>query len=77
MEIVFLNRLSKQNEQGCEDFAQVWIGQHEGGWSAGWSTHHVPDESIDDLWYEGSLWQELLHVYRHELALKMAEATGL
>jgi len=73
MEIVFLNRLSKRNEQGYEDFAQVWIGQHEGGWSAGWSTHHVPDESIDDLWYEGSLWQELLHVYRHELALKMAE----
>lgn len=30
MEIVFLNRLSKRNEQGYEDFAQVWIGQHEG-----------------------------------------------
>lgn len=73
MEVVFLNRLSKQNEHGDESFAQVWIGQHEGIWSAGWSTHHGTDESTDDLWYEGSLWQELLHVYRHELALKMAE----
>ncbi|WP_025716162.1 HRDC domain-containing protein [Paenibacillus sp. 1-18] len=73
MEIAFLNRLSKRNEHGYESFAQVWIGQHEGIWSAGWSTHHGLDESTDDLWYEGSLWQELLHVYRHELALKMAE----
>ncbi|KJD44208.1 HRDC domain-containing protein [Paenibacillus terrae] len=73
MEILFLNRLSKRNEQGHELFAQVWIGQHDGVWSAGWSTQHSLDESTDDLWYEGSLWQELLHVYRHELALKMAE----
>lgn len=73
MEVAFLNRLSKRNEHGYESFAQVWIGQHEGIWSAGWSTHQDSDERTDELWYEGSLWQELLHVYRHELALKMAE----
>jgi hypothetical protein len=73
MEVVFLNRLSKRNEQGHDIFAQVWIGQHEGVWSTGWSTHHSLNDSTDDLWYEGGLWKELLHVYRHELALKMAE----
>lgn len=75
MQIIFMNRLSKLSGRAEEVFAQLWIGEEEGVWSLGWRDF-AGDESghsIDTLWYEGTAWDEMLCVYRHELSVKMSD----
>ncbi|WNS46547.1 HRDC domain-containing protein [Paenibacillus sp. MMS20-IR301] len=73
MQIVFMNRLSRLSEVDREVFAQLWIGEEEGVWRLGWRDFSGAQEMGDSLWYEGSSWNEMLCVYRHELAVKMGE----
>ncbi|WP_410512150.1 HRDC domain-containing protein [Paenibacillus sp. BR2-3] len=73
MQIVFMNRLSKNASRDQEMFAQLWIGEEEGVWSLGWRDFSNPEKSVDSIWYEGGSWSEMLCVYRHELAVKMGE----
>lgn len=72
MEIVFLNKLSKTEEADGLGAAQVWIGEEEGVWSVGWRTTEG-DGAKDSIWYEGRSWQEMLTIYRYQLALKLSE----
>ncbi|WP_127539431.1 HRDC domain-containing protein [Paenibacillus illinoisensis] len=71
MEVIFMNRLSKLSGQH-EEHAQLWIGEEEGAWHLGWS-HYEEGDREDSIWYEGSSWEELLHIYRHQLAIRMSE----
>ncbi|ASA26176.1 HRDC domain-containing protein [Paenibacillus donghaensis] len=73
MQIVFMNRLSRCSTVEEEIFAQLWIGEEEGVWSLGWRDFSSGGESEDHLWYEGGSWNEMLCVYRHELAVKMGD----
>ncbi|MHA6531527.1 HRDC domain-containing protein [Paenibacillus sp. BAC0078] len=73
MQIVFMNRLSRISGADQEVFAQLWIGEDEGTWRLGWRDFSGTEERGDSLWYEGSSWNELLCVYRHELAVKMGD----
>ncbi|QWU18304.1 HRDC domain-containing protein [Paenibacillus sophorae] len=73
MQIVFMNQLSKNSGESAGDFAQLWIGEEEGVWHLGWRDFGQNPESADSIWYEGSSWNEMLGVYRHELAVKMGE----
>lgn len=73
MQIVFMNRLSRMSGEHQEVFAQLWIGEEEGLWRLGWRDFSGEQEAGDSLWYEGSSWNEMLCVYRHELAMKMGE----
>jgi len=74
MQIVFMNRLSRNTGRDEEAFAQLWIGEEEGVWSLGWRDFaHAEEESHNTLWYEGGSWSEMLCVYRHELAVRMGE----
>lgn len=73
MQIVFMNRLSRQSGDSAGEFAQLWIGEEEGNWRLGWREFGENQESADSLWYEGTSWNEMLGVYRHELAVKMGE----
>ncbi|SET86614.1 HRDC domain-containing protein [Paenibacillus sp. NFR01] len=73
MQIVFMNRLTKSTGALSESFAQLWIGEEEGIWRLGWRDFTASGESMDSIWYEGSSWNEMLCVYRHELAVKMGE----
>ncbi|KAI7257522.1 hypothetical protein KC345_g10774 [Hortaea werneckii] len=56
-----------------EVFAQLWIGEEEGLWRLGWRDFSGTQEMGDSLWYEGGSWNEMLCVYRHELAVKMGD----
>ncbi|PCL90775.1 HRDC domain-containing protein [Paenibacillus lautus] len=73
MQIVFMNRMSGADESGHLRSAQVWIGEEEGGWRLGWRNMEPDGEVSDDEWYEGNSWNELLCVYRHQLAKKLGE----
>ena len=76
MQIVFMNQMSGADESGHLRSAQVWIGEEEGGWRLGWRNMEPDGEVSDDEWYEGSSWNELLCVYRHQLAKKLGEGSG-
>lgn len=73
MQIVFMNRLSRMSGIDQEVYAQLWIGEEEGIWNLGWREFSEHGDSPDSIWYEGSSWNEMLCVYRHELAVKMGE----
>lgn len=73
MQIVFMNRLSRISGMNQELFAQLWIGEEEGTWRLGWRDFSGEQENEDSIWYEGGSWNEMLCVYRHELAVKMGE----
>lgn len=71
MEVIFMNKLSRVSEQH-EDIAQLWIGEEENTWHLGWSRYEAGDRE-DTIWYEGHSWEELMHIYRHQLAMQMSE----
>ncbi|WP_310832336.1 HRDC domain-containing protein [Paenibacillus pedocola] len=71
MQIVFMNRLSRISGVEQEIFAQLWIGEEEGVWRLGWKDFAGSLETDEHIWYEGGSWNEMLCVYRHELAVKM------
>ncbi|GAB6926798.1 hypothetical protein JCM10914A_07810 [Paenibacillus sp. JCM 10914] len=73
MQIVFMNQMSRTDEAGHLCLAQVWIGEEEGVWQLGWRDLEPDGEESDDDWYEGNSWNELLYVYRHQLARKLGE----
>ncbi|WP_158630079.1 HRDC domain-containing protein [Cohnella sp. AR92] len=71
MEIVFLNRFEQAVGRAEPERGQVFIGEHQGIWSAGW--HPIPEQGPDnqEIWYEGTSWEELLASFRHGVAGKM------
>ncbi|MNS14809.1 Ribonuclease D [compost metagenome] len=72
MRIIFLNSMEKKSGEQMPSGAQVWIGEDEGVWRMGWNELSADDE-VETLWYEGESWSEMLHVYRHRLAVKLGE----
>lgn len=72
MRIVFLNSLEKKADGVVKKGAQVWIGEEEGVWQMGWN-ELTADGQQEELWYEGASWSEMLYIYRHRLAARMAE----
>ncbi|KAA9005324.1 helicase [Paenibacillus spiritus] len=73
MQIVFMNRLTKWIDDTEEASAVLWIGEEEGVWRLGWRSCDADEKDDDLLWYEGGSWNELLGVYRQELAARMGE----
>ncbi|WP_219640374.1 HRDC domain-containing protein [Cohnella sp. CFH 77786] len=72
VQIVFLNRLERL--EGKEEFrGQVFIGEHQGTWTAGWRSGESGPAAEDEVWYEGVSWEELLAAFRHGAAVKMKE----
>ncbi|MBR2566414.1 MAG: HRDC domain-containing protein [Paenibacillus sp.] len=71
MEVIFMNKLSRMSDQN-EEIAQLWIGEEDNAWHLGWSQYEAGDRE-DTIWYEGTSWEELLHIYRHQLAMQMSE----
>jgi hypothetical protein len=73
MQVVFLNQFERVVGQ-AEERAQVFIGELQGIWSAGWRQHQLGGtSSVEDLWYEGMSWEELLAAFRYGVASKMKE----
>lgn len=72
MRIVFLNSMEKKSAGELAEGAQVWIGEEQGIWRMGWNELSAEEEG-ETLWYEGESWSEMLHVYRHRLAVKLGE----
>lgn len=73
MQIVFLNRLDRV-DGSVESRGQVFIGEQQGTWTAGWRAVGGSQEGTqEEIWYEGVSWEELLAAFRHGAAGKMKE----
>ncbi|MFC5701200.1 HRDC domain-containing protein [Cohnella faecalis] len=70
MNIVFLNRLERV-EGKTEERGQVYIGEDQGNWTAGWQPFDQQPDATEETWYEGVSWEELLASFRHGVAGKM------
>jgi hypothetical protein len=72
MQLVFLNTLEKQSDEGRVVAAQVSIGESQGTWSVVW-TEPGGGSVRTDIWYEGSSWEEMISTFRHGVAVKLGE----
>lgn len=72
MRIIFLNSLEKREAGAVVGSAQVWMGEEDSMWRMGWNEITAEGEQ-EYIWYEGSSWSEMLHVYRHRLVIKLGE----
>ncbi|MFD1135741.1 HRDC domain-containing protein [Paenibacillus urinalis] len=72
MKIVFMNQLSNTAPGAEVTYAQLWIGEEAGRWKLGWNKNSL-EEEVSDIWYEGTSWNEMMHIYRLQLAIKMSE----
>jgi biotin operon repressor len=72
MQVVFLNQFERVSGQ-AEERAQVFIGELQGVWSAGWRLIQQEKSAVEEVWYEGMSWEELLAAFRHGVASKMRE----
>ncbi|WP_027091622.1 HRDC domain-containing protein [Cohnella thermotolerans] len=73
MEIVFLNRFERAEGVADAERGQVFIGEDQGIWTAGWHVLADAGEREQDTWYEGMSWEELLAAFRFGVARKMRE----
>ena len=72
MQVVFLNQFERVTGH-ADERAQVFIGELQGIWSVGWRALQAEASEVQDLWYEGMSWEELLAAFRHGVAVKMKE----
>lgn len=68
MNIVFLNRLEMESGLTAGRQGQVFIGEEQGRWTAGWRESPDAGEAGQTVWYEGTSWEELLSAFRHGVA---------
>ncbi|SFA89170.1 HRDC domain-containing protein [Cohnella sp. OV330] len=73
MKIVFLNRLEQDSGYPAGREGQVFIGEEQGNWTAGWQETAEGGDAERTIWYEGTSWEELLSSFRHGVAGRMKE----
>ncbi|WP_019534296.1 HRDC domain-containing protein [Paenibacillus ginsengihumi] len=73
MNLMFLNSLEKTTEEGRVRTGQVSIGEHQGQWSVIWSETKEDGRPVQECWFEGIHWDELLAVFRERIAAKQSE----
>ncbi len=64
MNVVFLNTLEKKVGEERVKSAQVSIGEKQGIWHTYWSEPDAAGKLVQESWYEGTSWDELLTSFR-------------
>ncbi|WP_127489220.1 HRDC domain-containing protein [Paenibacillus ehimensis] len=70
MNLVFLNSLEKPTEEGNVRTAQVTIGESQGIWMVMWNETREDGRKVQECWYEGLRWEEMLAVFRERVFAK-------
>lgn len=73
MNWVFVNSFEKRVEESRVITAQVSIGERQGVWHVLWSEPDASGKPAQHVWFEGDRWQEMLRVFRMNLAEKTGE----
>ncbi|MCM3268265.1 HRDC domain-containing protein [Paenibacillus elgii] len=70
MNLVFLNSLEKATEEGNVRTAQVTIGENQGTWMVMWNETREDGRRVQECWYEGLRWEEMLAIFRERVFAK-------
>lgn len=73
MNLVFMNSLERKDSDGHIQSAQVLIQEEEGRWLVSWLAANEAGKQVQDNWYEGNGWDEMLAVFRYKLSDKLAD----
>lgn len=73
MNLVFMNSLERKAGEDCVLTAQVLIQENQGVWQVLWNEANDEGKQVQDHWFEGGSWDEMLAIFRYRLAEKMAE----
>lgn len=73
MNLMFLNSLEKAGKDGRMLTAQVTIGEDQGTWHVMWSELNENGRSIQETWYEGLHWEDMLSVFRERVFAKQCD----
>lgn len=72
MNLVFMNSLEKKGDDDQVENAQVLIQEDDGIWKVSWIEVNNQNNEVQDHWFEGRSWDEMLTVFRYRLAEKLA-----
>jgi hypothetical protein len=73
MNLVFMNSLEKETAPGRFKTAIVSIVEEGGLHQIHWREPNEQGRHIQELWYEGANWEEMLMTFRHRVTEKMAD----
>ena len=73
MNVVFVNSFEKRMEDDRLVTAQVAIHEQHGVWQVHWQQPDATGERMQEVWFEGDKWQEMLSAFRMKLAEKAAD----
>jgi hypothetical protein len=73
MQLIFLSTMEQKVEESRTRTAQVSITEHQGAWRVMWSNEGEDGKPVQDCWFEGGGWKEMLHSFREGLKVKRAE----
>ncbi|SDC01382.1 HRDC domain-containing protein [Paenibacillus sp. UNCCL117] len=73
MDVLFLNSMEKVDERGVVFTGRVSIGEQQGVWYVMWTEDTESGASIQESWYEGLHWDEMLNAFRQRVIAKQCE----
>lgn len=71
--LVFMNSLEKLTEDQHTLSGQVSISEEHGRWHVLWSEQSSNGKVLQENWYEGTAWEDMLQVFRYRISTKMSE----
>ncbi|SFL14141.1 HRDC domain-containing protein [Paenibacillus sp. 1_12] len=73
MNLLFLNSLEKRVSEERTINAQVSIGESQGSWYVGWQETKSDGRQVQESWFEGQGWEDMLTAFRQNLFTKQCE----
>lgn len=73
MQLIFLSTMESKTEENRVKTAQVSITEHQGSWRVLWTDEGPDGKPVQDCWYEGDGWKDLLHSFREGLKTKRGD----
>ncbi|WP_159882638.1 HRDC domain-containing protein [Paenibacillus puerhi] len=73
MNLMFLNSMEKVEESGSVRTGQVSVGEELGVWYVMWSEAQEDGTSLQETWYEGLQWEEMLKTFREQVFAKQCD----
>jgi len=72
MNLVFMNSLEKLTDDHVWQ-GQVSICEQHGKWHVFWSAEDPAGKVLQEDWYEGAAWEEMMQVFRNRISEKLGE----
>ncbi|WP_040950362.1 HRDC domain-containing protein [Gorillibacterium massiliense] len=73
MNLIFANTFEKKLDENRARSAQVSISEHQGAWTVLWSEMDGEAHPVQEIWFEGTPWTDMLDAFRSGVKRKLGE----